>query len=150
MGEEIKKYLHKLVKENNGYVFMFYQFYLHPDVYLGGESEETIKDYYNYGYIKELLVSYKKFEFMILCLSDEDFRRRIDGRINLVRKMRFMAYDFREYRNKHREVFNNESFINMLYGKEKIGEWREKYNILTLLSYKDYYDKFGWMYNISL
>ena len=150
MGEKVKNYLKEMALNNDGNMFLFNQFYLHPDIILGGEDESTIDEYYKYGRIKDLLLSYKIFEFMLLCISDKEFRERIDGRENLARKMGFMAYDFLEFRNNYIEDFNNESFIRMLNSEEPIGKWKEKYNILEISFLVDYYKKYGWIYNIGL
>lgn len=150
MGEKVKNYLKEMALNNDGNMFLFNQFYLHPDIILGGEDESTIEEYYKYGRIKDLLLSYKIFEFMLLCISDKKFRKRIDGRENLARKMGFMAYDFLECRNHYIEDFNNESFIRVLNSEEPIGKWKEKYNILEISLLVDYYKKYGWIYNIGL
>lgn len=94
MGEAVKNYLKEMALNKDENMFLFNQFYLHPDIILVGEDESTIGEYYKYGKIKDLLLSYKIFEFMLLCMSDKEFRERIDGRENLARKMGFMAYDF--------------------------------------------------------
>jgi len=150
MGEKVKNYLKEMALNNNGNMFLFNQFYLHPDIILGGEDESTIDEYYKYGKIKDLLLSYKIFEFMSLCMSDHDFRERIDGRCNLVRKMNFLAYDFRDFRNNYNEDYYNESFIRMLNSEEPIGKWLEKYNVLMICSMVDHYKEYGWLYNIGL
>jgi len=150
MGEAVKKYLKEMGLNKDSNMFLFNQFYLNPDIILGGEDESTIEEYYKYGRIKDLLLSYNIFEFMLLCMRDPDFRERIDGRQNIVRKINFLVYDFREFRNNFIDDYYNKTFVRMINSEKCIEEWKEKYGRTIISSLVDHYKKFGWLYNIGL
>ncbi len=62
-----------------------------PDKSLGGRGEETLKDYYLYGDIKNLILNKNFYPFLRDCLQIEKFSQKLDD--SLLRKLRYMLFD---------------------------------------------------------
>lgn len=71
--QEIKEFVSKLEQTEKEQYFRLYRFYKNPQLSLGGSEESTIDNYYEYGDIKHFILNNIFFEFLELCLKDEEF-----------------------------------------------------------------------------
>lgn len=153
MSEELKEYFQKLKNDRNENIFLFYQFYKYPNIYLGGSEDNTMNNYYNYGSIKTLVLCEDFFHFLYLCFDDKDFVLRLENdglNNNLLIKIRYLIFDFIEFREHYNSDLEDEEFRQFFRGNKPIGKYATKYNNLQLSGLVKYYKRCGWLYEIKL
>ena len=150
MNEELKDFLINYGKDLNNDLLLFYQFFNNPKQVLGGDDESTLKNYYEFGRIKDLLRAKDFFQFFDLCLCDYDFRRRLENEglnQNLLIKLRYIIFDFQEYKKHYNKDLESSDFSEVVKGEVPLGSYVKKYGLGEMLSIKEHYDKCRWMYN---
>ncbi len=147
--QEIKEFLSKIEQTDKEQYFRLYKFYRNPQLSLGGSEESTIEKYYEYGDIKYFILNNTFFEFLELCLKEREFEKKLD--FNLLRKIRFLLYDSKEFKKMYfepledpylRDWCNNKVPIGPIYGK--------RYNMLDLYGISCRYQEHGWIYDLGL
>lgn len=153
MSAKIKEFLYKLSQETNLHMFLLYNFYYNPADVLGGSEDETLKEYYNYGMVKELIKIPQFFEFLQLCMSDIDFCKRIENdgiNNNLLAKIRYLIFDFQDYRDNYNEDLEKEELKNVIKNKAPMGAYKDKYGIGGLISIQQHFEKCEWLYDLGI
>ncbi len=149
MNAEIKDYLKNTSKSNDKVNFIFYKFYLKPSEVLGGSEEETLDKYYLYGNINSLIINNEFLKFLQLCLRDEEFTSKLND--VLLRKIRYILFDGKEYIEKYIEDLKSPQFKSFLDGEIPLpNKYRKKYNILDIYALSDLYNRVGWIYNLNI
>lgn len=149
MKTEIKKFLEEIKKQNGKQYFLLNKFYFFPSNSLGGNEEETIEEYYNYGDVKQFFLNNNFFQFLELCMDDLDFSKKLD--YNLLRKIRLILCDNLDFKNEYISDFEDEYFRKICCNEAPIGSiYSKKYNQSEWWFLKDHYKRFGFMYELSL
>ena len=146
---KVKEFLKELEKNDGQQYFRLYRFYKNPKSSLGGDEEETLEKYYEFGDIKYFILNNTFFEFLELCLEEKEFREKLN--LNLLRKIRYILFDSKDFQKEYfapledqylRDWCNNKVPIGPIYGR--------KYNGLELLGISDLYEKYGGTYEMGI
>lgn len=147
MTVEIKKFLEQQKNIDRKQYFLLNKFYFFPNNSLGGNEENTLEKYYNYGDIKNLLLNNTFFQFLQLCMNDLKFNDRLD--YNLLRKIRYLLCDSLDFKKKYIPDLEEEYLRKFCRNEVPIGPiYCKKYNTLELYGLIDHYQKYGFMYEI--
>lgn len=150
MNDELKEFLINYGQDLSNDLLLFYQFFYNHKQVLGGDDDSTLKNYYEYGRVKDLLRAKDFFHFFNLCLGNYDFRRRLENEginQNLLIKIRYIIFDFQEYKKHYNKDLESPDFSEVIKGQMPLGSYVKKYGFGEMLSIKEHYDKCGWMYN---
>lgn len=150
VNDELKEFLINYGQDLSNDLLLFYQFFYNPKLVLGGDGDSTLKNYYKFGRLKELVRANSFFQFLNLCLGDYDFCRRLENEginKNLLIKIRYIIFDFQEYKKHYNKDLESKEFSEVIKGQMPLGSYVKKYGLGEMLSIKDHYDKCGWMYN---
>lgn len=150
MNDELKEFLINYGQDLSNDLLLFYQFFYNPKQVLGGDDDSTLKNYYEYGRVKDLVNAKNFFQFLNICLGDCGFRRRLQNEglnQNLLIKIRYIIFDFKEYKEHYNKDLESKDFSEVIKGEIPFGKYLKKYSIGEMLSIKEHYDKCGWMYN---
>lgn len=146
---KVKEFLQNLEKIDEEQFFRFYRFYKNPKDSLGGDEEDTLENYYEFGDIKYFILNNTFFEFLELCLKEEEFQKKLN--LNLLTKIRYILFDSKDFKREYFAPLEDEHLRNFCKNKEPIEPlYREKYNALELVAIYEKYKKFGWIYEMKL
>ncbi len=149
MTEKLKEFLSNYNSDLSNDLLLFYQFFNDPKQVLGGDEDNTLKNYYEYGRVKELLQAKDFFVFLDLCLGSYDFRRKLENEginKNLLIKIRYIIFDFQDYKKWYIQNLETEDFREVIMGQRVIGKYVKKYKVGELICIRRHYEKCGWMY----
>lgn len=146
---KIDEFLKKVEKENKEQLFRLYRFYKNPKDSLGGDDDQTIENYYEFGDIKYFVLNNTFFEFLDICLRDKTFKEKLN--LNLLRKLRFLLFDSIDFKNEYFEPLEDEYLRDFCKGKVPCGAiCSKKYSTFELFGIVQHYKRFGWIYEIGV
>jgi hypothetical protein len=149
MDRKRKEFLRKLEEEDTDNYFLFYKFYFFPSRVLGGSDDETIDKYYEYGDIKRLILNYKFYEFLEICMEDKTFKEKLD--FNLLRKIRFILFDCKDFKNEYISDLEDDYLQKFCQGEVTSGPvYSKKYKSIELWLISEHYKKVGWIYKLNI
>ncbi len=149
MSNEIREFLKNTSTSNNKVNFILYKFYLKPSEVLGSSEENTLNKYYLYGNINSLIVNNEFLKFLQLCLRDEEFTSKLDN--VLLKKIRYILFDSKEYIEKYIKDLTSPQFKSFLDGEIPLpNKYRKKYNFLDIYALSDLYNRIGWIYSLNI
>jgi hypothetical protein len=149
MSDEIKKFLDIVEKENPRLYFLLCKFYFYPDKSLGGNTDDTLDEYFKYGDIKSFILNNTFFQFLNLCMNDIQFREKMD--LNLLKKVRLIVFDSKNFMRKYipdledvqlRRICSGDVSLDSKYGK--------KYSKAKLHFVKHRFFEYKWIYDLDI
>lgn len=148
MIAEVKEFLQEMEKNDSEQYFLFARFYFSPDQVLGGDEEETLKEYYKFGDIEKFILNNDFFRFLKVCSLDPEFNKRLH--YNLLRKIRFILFDSRDFKKEYLEDLEDLYLREFCQGRVPLGPiYAKKYKKIELYGIIKRYEKCGWIYDVD-